>query len=280
LIIERAAFPTDPETLRAFHSLLTNVCNLGANDIYAWYLANVAAPAPAPAAGSSTPSAHGPDLKLTLIHPCTPTHVKKYSPQRLRVVTETPAVFRAHVRPFMLRQQREGRLAWVHNILDGRSEQENVIHREADFLLLPDMNWDRRTLASLRVLCLVRRRDLLSLRDLRRADLAWLRGLHAAVRAAVARAYAVDPDQLVCYVHYQPTYYHFHVHVVSVDLEPGPTQAVGKAFSLPNVIALLEAMAGGPEAGMADLDVTYTLGEGSELWEEVFGVLKEGGVPA
>lgn len=36
-------------------------------------------------------------------------------------------------------------------------------------------------------------------------------------------------------------------------------------------------MQGGPEAGMQDVSLTYHIGEASELWVKVFGVLKEGG---
>ena len=74
----------------------------------------------------------------------------------------------------------------------------------------------------------------------------------------------------------QPTYYHFHLHIVSISLEPNATQAVGKAFSLPNLISQLETMAGGPDVGMANVDLTYTLGENHDLWTMVFLPLKEG----
>jgi m7GpppX diphosphatase len=73
----------------------------------------------------------------------------------------------------------------------------------------------------------------------------------------------------------QPTYYHFHVHIVNVLLEAGNTQATGKAFGLENIISQLETLSGGPEAGMADVSLTYFLGEASELWNEVFRPLKE-----
>ena len=33
-------------------------------------------------------------------------------------------------------------------------------------------------------------------------------------------------------------------------------------------------MAGGPEAGLADVELTYGIGEASELWTEVFAPLK------
>lgn len=63
-------------------------------------------------------------------------------------------------------------------------------------------------------------------------------------------------------------------------LEAGTTQATGKAFGLENLIAQLESMEGGEEAGMADVSLTYFLGEASELWEGLFGPLKEGREPA
>ena len=59
-------------------------------------------------------------------------------------------------------------------------------------------------------------------------------------------------------------------------LESGATQATGKAFGLENIISQLETMSGGEEAGMADVSLTYSLGEASELWTGVFGRLKEG----
>jgi len=77
----------------------------------------------------------------------------------------------------------------------------------------------------------------------------------------------------------QPTYYHFHIHVVNVMLEAGATQATGKAFGLENIISQLESMEGGDDAGMADVSLTYFLGEASELWEAVFEPLKEGREP-
>ena len=204
----------------------------------------------------------------------------------MRVVTEIPEVFKNMVRPFMERERGGGRLDWVFNIIEGRTEQEDIIVRESrdlgkdeeGFLLLPDMNWDRSTMGSLRILGLVERRDLWSLRDLRKKDVVWLKGVYRRVLRAVAKRYedkGVEEDMLKVYMHYQPTYYHFHMHIVSVDLEPNATQAVGKAFSLPNLIAQLETMAGGPETGMMDVDLTYTVGDKSDLWTQIYAPLKE-----
>jgi len=197
LTLERAAFPSSPEAITALRSTLTNVNNLGANDIYAWYLAN------------TQPSVSVPDLKINLIFPCTSAHIKKYSPQITRVVTETPSIYRTYVRPYIQRKLEEGRLDWVYNIIEGRMEQEDIILRQSTdlgqdregFLLVPDMNWDRKTMTSLRILGLVERRDLWSLRDLRRGDVNWLRRTTEKIEESIEKKYRVERDTLKLYVH-------------------------------------------------------------------------------
>ncbi|RAH55663.1 scavenger mRNA decapping enzyme [Aspergillus piperis CBS 112811] len=280
LIAERAAFATEtPEALQAFHAAITDVNNLGDNDIYRWYLASSHS-----APGSQQP----PDLKINLIWPCTESHIKKYSEQVIRMVTETPEIYRDSIRPYMSAKREEGRLNWVFNILEGRTEQEDVILREkgpdgieeGGFLVLPDLNWDRKTMGSLHLLALVMRRDIWSLRDLKKKHIPWLKYLRERLLEETVRVYPqLETDQLKLYVHYQPTYYHFHVHVVNVMLEAGATQATGKAFGLENIISQLETLDGDEETGMADVSLTYFLGEASELWSNVFGPLKRGEKP-
>ncbi|KAK1580157.1 scavenger mRNA decapping enzyme [Colletotrichum navitas] len=281
LILERAPFPTDPAYLAAAPVSLASIANLGANDVYHWYLASSGAPPPAAAAAAPDLSLLA-DLKINLIYPCTDAHVKKYSRQGVRLVTETPEIYAEHVRPYMQRKRDEGRLNWVFNIIEGRTEVEDVIYRtplgaEGDegFLLLPDLNWDRKTLDALHLLGLVERRDIWSLRDLRKKHVPWLRHMKARLLAATVGQYPdVDVDQLKLYVHYQPTYYHFHIHIVHVQLEAGATQAVGKAVGLDSIVETLSVMEGDGEAGMDSLALSYTLGEASELWTEVYEPIK------
>jgi len=220
-----------------------------------------------------------PDYKINLIYPCTEKHIKKYSQQGLRVVSETPAIYRNHVRPYMQQQRDEGRLNWVFNVLEGRAEQEDVMYQEhgiEGFLVAPDLNWDRKTLTSLHVLGIVERRDIWSLRDLTIEHIEWLKHMRQKFIDTTVKLYPeVEKDQLKLYVHYQPTYYHFHVHVVHVMLEAGGTQAVGKALGLENIISTLENLKEGN--GMADLTLTYHVGEFSEVWTEIFLPLKEKG---
>lgn len=228
------------------------------------------------------------DLKINLIYPCTQKHITKYSRQGIRYVTETPSIYKESIRPYMEKQREEGRLQWVWNIIDGITEAEDVIYRipkgvdpEHGFLLIPDLNWDRKTMDSLHLLALVERMDIWSLRDVRKKHIPWLKDMRAKILAATIKSYPeLEQDQLKCYVHYQPTYYHFHIHIVNIKLEAGVTQSVGKAWGLDGIIAQLETMGGDEEAGMDGMDMSYTLGEASDLWMQVFEPLKKEKVAA
>ncbi|CAK7565075.1 MAG: hypothetical protein SEPTF4163_002983 [Sporothrix epigloea] len=288
LVLERAPFPTSPEYVGSVAGSLRSLQNLGANDVYHWYLA-VEGDNSSRQDIDSGETGDDSNLKINLIYPCTPQHIRKYSRQGVRLVTETADIYHERVRPFIQAQRDAGRLNWVFNIIEGRKEVEDVIFRtpydpqttnEQGFLLLPDLNWDRKTLEALHLLAIVERRDLWSLRDLRRRHVPWLRRMRQQLVDAALGVYAaqgLEQDQLKLYVHYQPTYYHFHIHIVHVQLEAGATQAIGKAVGLDSLIEQLQHMGGGHEAdiGMDAVTLSYTLGEASDLWAAVFKPLKE-----
>lgn len=322
LIAERAAFDTSPASLTTFPTSVQNITTLGANDIYFWFLANNNSSRATTPAAAPTATPPPPDYKINLIYPCTEKHIAKYSPQRLRLVTETPDLYAAYIRPFMAAHRAKGTLTWIYNILDGKTEQDQVIYRSppapalgsnpsatpADdpsaFLLLPDLNWDRKTMTTLHLLGLVARRDVWSVRDLHVGMVDWLRDMRDKMLDATVDLYGaatgLERDELKCYVHYQPTYYHFHIHIVHVALEAGTTQATGKALGLENIISQLETMADAdatngnaadsPAAstdaadsappprtrGMHNASLTYHVGEQTDLWQKVYGPLKQG----
>uniref|UniRef100_A0A0D2XW82 Uncharacterized protein n=1 Tax=Fusarium oxysporum (strain Fo5176) TaxID=660025 RepID=A0A0D2XW82_FUSOF len=79
LILERAPFPTSQTYLTDVPAQLARIQNLGANDIYHWFMSR---------SGTETTKPDDADffadLKINLIYPCTETHVKKYSKQGVR----------------------------------------------------------------------------------------------------------------------------------------------------------------------------------------------------
>ena len=69
----------------------------------------------------------------------------------------------------------------MYNILDGKSEVERVVYNDPDpeigFVLLPDLKWDQKELDNLYMLTVVRKRGILSLRELTAQHLPLLRNV-------------------------------------------------------------------------------------------------------
>ncbi|POS86578.1 hypothetical protein EPUL_002244 [Erysiphe pulchra] len=232
LILERAPFSTYPDQISQTIGKLSNVKSLGTNDIYYWYVADTVSSPYLDGTNVGT-SQYPHDLKINLIYPCAEQHVKKYSKQVLRMVVETPELYQEEVLPYIIRQRELGTLIWIWNIIEGKTEVKDVIYRtpirqEADegFILLPDLNWDRSTKENLHLLALPERRDIWSIRDLKKKHVSWLRIMRQKLLEATVGTYSwLEADQVKMYVHYQPTYYHFHIHIVHVAMEVGKTMA-------------------------------------------------------
>lgn len=180
---------------------------------------------------------------IQLIHPATSAHVAKYRHQERVLLRETPTLYTNITLPFIERQAAH-RIKWVENILGGKSEQDRVLFRkdgEQDgFVILPDHKWDQRSMSSLYLLALVKRRDIKSLRDLNGSHLLMLKELRDIIRRETPRIFpSVSADQLRLYVHYLPTYFYFHLHIVHVDFEM-PGCAVGAAHLLDDIIDNIE----------------------------------------
>jgi m7GpppX diphosphatase len=109
-------------------------------------------------------------IKCDVIHPATAKHIAKYEEPDLRVLRETPAIYKDVTLPYIEADERGDRIKWVYNILDKKKESERIIFEDPDpvngFILLPDMKWDQSTLTNLYCLAIVNRRDIVSLRCL------------------------------------------------------------------------------------------------------------------
>ncbi|BGP16946.1 hypothetical protein JCM10213_007391 [Rhodosporidiobolus nylandii] len=218
------------------------------------------------------------DVQLSSICPATEKHIKKYSEQESRLVRETPELYEAAVRPYIDSLKPET-ISWVYNILNGTAEAENVLYRDDDpengFVLTPDLKWDQKTMSALYLLVLCQDRSIRSLRDLRPQHLSLLRNIRKEAERVAVERYGIQKGELRFFIHYQPTYYHFHVHIVHLSYVNFPGVTVGQAHLLDDIIDLLEleleaASAGGPaplQGVMARRTFTYSLGVEHALYK-------------
>lgn len=228
-----------------------------------------------------------PTAKLNLIWPATPVHIKKYEQQNFHLIKETPEVYFRIVKSYIEEMCEPGRLKWVHNILYEGAESDRVVYKDYDsdnhdkgFIILPDMKWDGVNMDSLYLVALVYRDDIRSLRDLKPKHQAWLKDIVTRIKSVVPSCYnyMIHPDELRIFIHYQPSYYHFHIHIVNVKHQGlGNGISTGKAILLEDVIESLNYL--GPQ-GFECRTLNYVIGENHDLWkrglnEEVKRQLKE-----
>lgn len=204
-----------------------------ANDVYTWGTACL----------RQSPSEPG--VKVNIIYPATPQHIRKFTLSKHHAVEESEAMFEAVVRPF-IQTQLGDRIQWVRNILFHGAEAEAVLYRDSDpetgFVVLPDMKWDRKLVLEM-YLQVIANRDVTCVRDLRALDVPFLRKMKAKIVEVAEKEFHVKPDELRIFVHYQPSYYHFHVHAVHINYTGnGVAINIGKAILLDDVIENLQLL--------------------------------------
>lgn len=117
-------------------------------------------------------------------------------------------------------------LQWVYNILEHKKESERIIFEDPDkelgFILLPDLKWDGKTVETFYSIAIAHRLNIKSLRSLAAEHLPLLKNIQSKGAAAIYEKFGLDETQLRVYIHYQPSFYHFHVHFTFLKHEaPG-----------------------------------------------------------
>ncbi|ETV98798.1 hypothetical protein, variant [Aphanomyces invadans] len=177
-------------------------------------------------------------LRVTMIYPATAAHIAKHSEQSFYMAEETAAIYNNITLPY-IESIPSAKIQWVYNILDGTSEAEKIILDDSDpthgFVLLPDTKWSAPYhVESLYCLAIVRDRSIRSVRDLRAPHVPMLESLRAKGLAVIREKYGVAASSVRCFVHYQPSYYHFHVHFTHVKVACGIS--VGKAILIQDIL--------------------------------------------
>ncbi|KAI0674140.1 scavenger mRNA decapping enzyme [Trametes maxima] len=255
--IEKTALTAD-HAAELLPGLLEDSKLIEGTDIYTWLF------------GWLYSSVDRPDVKVNIVHPATEVHVRKYSRQEVAIVHETPALFRRIVQPYITAFP-PSRTQWVENILNGVSEADKILFRDPDpesgYVLLPDMKWDLTTLSSLYLVAISLNRSIRSLRDLNKTHLGMLRSIRQKAAQVVKERWGLDQGSLRMFIHYQPSYYHFHVHVVNANYQGLPGMSAGQAHLLDDIISLIECDPDESPSILQRMTLTYTLGEQHGLYE-------------
>ena len=170
-------------------------------------------------------------FKIDICHPASSNDILKKQSQRTFLVSETSRDYKDVIFPYLHKNEmNSSHNDWIINILNGISEKESIIKSSPDpdigYVLLPDSKWDHKDLANLYLLCIVRRTDLFSLRDLSPKELPLLSYVKEEISIALKESFNVTWNDVKVFIHYLPTFYHLHIHIVSNSFD-SPTLQIG-----------------------------------------------------
>ncbi|XP_077299894.1 decapping enzyme, scavenger [Arctopsyche grandis] len=260
LLLERKEFsPADLLAGRYTGSDLT--CDqIFQNDIYSRYVLFPKGPADG--------------LKATLVSPCTQKHIDKYRQHNSYMVLETPQIYLEITLPHLKKDQFN--LQWLYNIFSGEKEADRILHRDKDedergIILLPDLHWDGIDQNNFHLLAFPLKRGILSIRDLTNKDLPLLYHIRDKSIEIVKQKFGFKREHLRMYFHYQPSFYHLHVHVTYLHHE-APGIFTEKAHLLDTVIDNIELISDYYQRASLPFTVRET--------DALFTVYKDAGIVA
>ncbi|KAJ3122078.1 hypothetical protein HK098_003142 [Nowakowskiella sp. JEL0407] len=253
LVIEKTHFEKS-ETNLISSRISAPFTNATENDIYTWFSAFLL-------------KGDYPDVRIQMTFPATLDHIAKYSPEIPRLVAETENLYHNKIKPY-IDSLPVSKIQWVYNILEHKKETESIVAENIDpqngFIILPDMKWDSKSNPDQFYLQLiVTRRDIRSLRDLRGTDIQFLKDLQIEIARVVFENFGIDSNQIRAFIHYPPSYYHFHIHITPLTLTDLPSATIPRAHLLETVISNLEF---DPEY-YKKITLHYSIGENHPIWK-------------
>jgi m7GpppX diphosphatase len=94
----------------------------------------------------------------------------------------------------------------IDEVLSGVSEADKVLYSCDEFVILPDMKWDLRTISALYLVAIARNGQVKSLRDLEGKHLSMLKAIRHEGQRVVRERWGSLIGGVRMYVHYQPSY--------------------------------------------------------------------------
>ncbi|OCT70403.1 hypothetical protein XELAEV_18037321mg [Xenopus laevis] len=108
------------------------------------------------------------------------------------------------------------------------------------FVLIADFKWNQKQVEDLYLIAICHQHDIRSLRDLTEDHLPLLKNILEEGKEAILKRYGIHENKLRIYLHYQPSYFHLHVHFTVLG-QDAPGSFVEHAHLLCDVIQNIES---------------------------------------
>jgi m7GpppX diphosphatase len=106
---------------------------------------------------------------------------------------------------------------WIYNIIDGTSEQESILYRDEQCIVIPTYMWDGKNNDKLHILCMPTDVTLRSIRSLNSTHIPLLEHMKQTSLEVIKNKYNISEENLKMFFHYEPSTYHLHIHFVNIS---------------------------------------------------------------
>ena len=182
-------------------------------------------------------SAASGSFDVELISPASSAQISRALPTLGHVlINETPEMYISVVKPYIQSVVDGGSLSWITNVIELKKEKERLLFRNNDFVINVDTKWrthppplttpreewlNHQCVEDLYCLAITKIAGITSIRDLREEHIPMLKSISKEGLSVIKDVYGVDSDQIRIFIHYQPQFYHFHVHFTRLENEVG-----------------------------------------------------------
>lgn len=106
---------------------------------------------------------------------------------------------------------------WIYNILDGIAEQDKIIYKDDQIVIIPNYTWDENNNLKMYLLVFPIDKTLHTLRDLNNSHIKLLTHIKNKTLETIKLIYGLDSNIIKMFIHYLPSTYHLHVHFVLIS---------------------------------------------------------------
>jgi hypothetical protein len=106
---------------------------------------------------------------------------------------------------------------WIYNIIDGIAEQDKILFKDDNMIIIPTYIWDSQNIEKLHILCLPTNKSIRTIRELTKEHISLLESMKQTTLKVINEKYGLKEESLNMFFHYEPSTYHLHIHFVNVN---------------------------------------------------------------
>jgi m7GpppX diphosphatase len=101
---------------------------------------------------------------------------------------------------------------WIYNIIDGIEEQNNILYRDNDIVIIPSFTWKQNEKENMHILAIVTDKNIRTIRDLNVIHIDLLNHIKIKTLDIIYSKYGFKENDLKMFIHYTPSTYLLHIH--------------------------------------------------------------------